>query len=198
MRIDLRKVPVSWASIEKNTDRHAKMGEMFKHLGIEQTHQINGAMTDPYTIGIADSHILGISGKLPILMMEDDCAVTGNWVPIIEVPDDADAVYLGTSWYGMIRKTSVFQGCVCSDYSKHYVKPYNMLGLHAVLYLTERYRDRVIDLLEEFKENPVGGCDEVIAMEMKKYNIYAERDPFFYQNDGHSEEETLRPISPLF
>ena len=199
MKIDLRESPTYWATIEKNTDRHQKMESMFERLGMRNTSQINGPLADPYTVGIAETHRQGISHFLPLLMLEDDCQETEAWAPTLEVPDECDAVYLGSSWFGMVRGASTFRGCISSSYDDTFIKPYNMLGIHAVLYLSERYRDKVVKLLTEFKENPgTAGCDECIAQIMKDYNILAVKKPMFYQNDGHSEEETLRPLEPYF
>jgi len=199
VEIDLRTISVHWATIEKNVDRHEKMQLMFELLKFTNTHQINGPLADPYTAGIAATHIDGISNDLPLLMMEDDAQETIHFKPILDVPDDCDALYLGTSWFGMVRGASQYQGCISSSYSEHYVKPYNMLGIHSVLYLSQKYRDHVVNLLTEFKDNPgSAGCDECIATHMKNYNVLAVKNPYFYQNDGHSNEETLRPLNPYF
>jgi hypothetical protein len=199
MNIDLRTIPVYWATIERNIDRHSKMSKMFNHLDLRQTTQINGPISNPYTIGIADTHISGISNDLPLLMLEDDCAVTSDWNPVLNVPENTDAVYLGSSWYGMVQGHSKFRGCISSEVDDYYLRPYNMLGMHSVLYLTKEYRDKVIELLEQFKLNPgSSGCDECIAMNMKNYNILALKKPFFYQDDGHSNQETITPLTPYF
>tara|TARA_Y100000310_G_scaffold170314_1_gene170460 strand:- start:3624 stop:4223 length:600 start_codon:yes stop_codon:yes gene_type:complete len=199
MKIDLRDVPVHWATIEKNKDRHEKMQSMFDRLNLKDTNQMNGPISDPYTIGIAETHLQGMSNELPVLVLEDDCQETEHWNPVLEVPDFCDAVYLGTSWFGMIQKRSQYRGCISSEYDDTFLRVYNMLGIHAVLYLSESYRDNVVNLLNEFKTNPgAAGCDECIAMSMKNYKILALRNPLFYQNDGHSEEETQRPLAPYF
>ena len=199
MKIDLREVPIYWATIEKNKERHGKMYRMFERLGFKEYHKLNGPIADPYTVGIAETHIRGLSNDLPLLMMEDDCMETEHFVPELEIPDDCDALYLGTSWFGMLRGVSTFRACISSDFSDVYVRPYNMLGVHAVLYLSEDYRDKAVNLLGSFKNNPGSfGCDECLAKDMVNNNILAVKKPFFYQNDGHSEEETLRPLNPYF
>ncbi len=199
MKIDLREVPVKWATIEKNVERHKKMESMYAMLGFKDTQKINGPIADPYTVGIAETHIQGVSHDLPLIMMEDDAQETVHWSPILEVPDDCDAVYLGTSWYGMVRGVSTYRGCISSVYDDVFLKPYNMLGIHSVLYISERYRDKVVELLTAFKQNPgTAGCDECISMNLKNYNILGLRTPYFYQQDGHSDEETIKPLEPYF
>ena len=198
MLIDLKTVPVYWNTIEKNIDRHKKMQVMFNNIGITNAVQLNGEIIKPYTIGIAKSHIKSLSGKTPILVLEDDCQTTEHYKTIVNVPDDADAVYLGTSHYGMIRGQTTGGGTISSIYNDEYLRVYNMLGIHAVLYLSEQYRLHVTNTLHAFIQNPVGGCDDPIAMTMKNYKVYAVRKPMFYQNDGHSEAATLTPLAPLF
>lgn len=198
MLINLTKIPVYWNTIEKNVDRHQKMQSMFNNIGISNAVQLNGEIVKPYTIGIAKSHIESLSAKIPVLVLEDDCQTTEHYNSILTVPDDADAVYLGTSHYGMIRGKTVGGGTISSIYDENYLRVYNMLGLHSVLYLSEKYRNHVVNTLNEFVQNPVGGCDDPIAMTMKKYNVYAVKNPMFYQNDGHSEAATITPLIPFF
>lgn len=199
MQLDIRLIPTNWATIEKNTDRHRKMGDMFRRLEMRNTVQMNGPISDPYTIGIAQTHIKGMMGLLPVLVLEDDCQVIAeNWRPIIEVPEGTDALYLGSSWFGMVRGRSQHRGCISSSFNEDYNRVYNMLGIHSIIYLTESYRDKVVELLTEFVNNPVGGCDECIASEMKNHLILAVKKPMFYQNDGHSEEETMKPLEAYF
>jgi hypothetical protein len=198
MIIDLTKIPIYWNTIEKNIDRHKKMQSMFKQMGVSNTTQLNGEIIKPYTIGIARSHIKSLSNSLPVLVLEDDCQLVKDFTSTIQVPDDADAVYLGTSLYGMIQGRTTFGGAISSIYNDDYLRVYNMLGIHAVLYLTESYRSHIINTLNNFTENPIGGCDDPIAMTMKNYKIYALRNPMFYQNDGHSENATKTPLNPLF
>lgn len=198
MIIDLRNYPVFYATIEKNTERHVKMDKMFNRLEYSNTKQINGPIANPYTIGIADTHIQALQNEGSIIVLEDDAQETSDYYHQIDIPDDLDALYLGTSHFGMLRGQSTPRGAVTSHFSETLIRPYNMLAIHAVLYLSQAYKDRVIKLLTKFKENPVGGCDEPIAMDMKNHKILAMRNPMFYQNDGHSEQTTTTILVPHF
>lgn len=199
MQLDIRALRTNWATIERNTERHKKMSDMFSRLDMFTTNKMNGPISDPYTIGIAQTHIMGMTGNLPVLVLEDDCQeIAIDWKPVIEVPEGTDALYLGSSWFGMLRGVSTHGACISSSFNEDYNQVYNMLGIHAVIYLTERYRDRVVEMLTEFTHNPIGGCDECIAMEMKKFQILAVKKPMFYQNDGHSDVETLKPLEAYF
>lgn len=199
MKLDLRILPTNWATIERNTERHIKMEDMFLRLDMNNTVKMNGPITNPYTIGIAQTHIIGMGTDLPVLVLEDDCQeIVEHWNPIVQVPEGTDALYLGSSWFGMLKGISTHGACISSSFDENYNQVYNMLGMHAVIYLTERYRDRVVELLTKFTANPVGGCDECVAMEMKKFKILAVKKPMFYQNDGHSDRETTKPLEAYF
>lgn len=171
---------------------------MFESIGFFNTTQVDGESVPSKwrSVAIAKSHIECLSHGIPVLVLEDDCKTTTKYRNEVKIPDGADAIYLGTSTYGILRGRADEKGCICSDYDEEYVRVYNMLGIHAVLYLTERYRQHVVDVLSW--RPPLAGCDIPIAMGMKNYNVYAVREPMFYQNDGHSESVTLAPLEPWF
>lgn len=159
---------------------------------------LNGEITTPYTVGVARNHIDAISrsfGARPVLVLEDDATPTSFYQNEVEIPDDADALYLGTSIFGRIRGETT-QTVIAANAGEH-LRIFNMLSLHAVIYLSSRYKALVTEILEKFIENPVGGCDDPIADAMWKSKVYAVKKPFFFQQDGHSEAATTILINPL-
>ena len=136
---------------------------------------------------------------MPCLLLEDDIKVlNGSSIDInqeFEVPDDADALYVAVSFYGRLEGMTIPYGVVATTTSNPAVNSvYNMLGMHAVVYLSERYRDHIKSLLSKHIEYPIGGVDDPIAEAMSEYNVYAVTDPIFYQADGHSERATMSRI----
>lgn len=183
---------------------------MFSTMGFSNVRKIVGETIIPYTIGIAKAHIEAIDylrymdtkNGTPILILEDDVAFNSNCTydpKNIVIPEDFPALYLGTSNFGRLRGGSHNNTAIVIG-DGNYVRPINMLGMHAVLYNNHHpnYYNRIIELLEVFIENPVGGIDDLIAENMIRYEILALRNPMFYQNDGHSEETTLKPLQPIF
>lgn len=197
-KISLLDNTAFWLTSNKTTERWAHMEKMLKTTGIKAS-KINGEVIIPYTIGIAKAHLEAVSSAYgPILVLEDDAELLETVYPTeFEVPNDCDALYLGTSTYGMIKGQTAGNSVLAAKYNDNLLRVFNMLGMHAILYLTEEYKMHTIDTLKEFIENPIGGCDDPIAKTMWRWNVYALSSPIFYQADGRSEEVTSRKINYL-
>ena len=115
---------------------------------------------------------------------------------VFNIPEGADALYLGTSIYGRLQKRTTPGGVLAAN-ANDYMRVFNMLGFHAIIYLTESYVDHVLSILQSFIDNPVGGCDDPVAESMWAYNIYSVKKPVFYQKDGRSDDATRLPINIL-
>ena len=101
MVIDITKIPVYWINSDSATDRAEKMKSIFSKLGFENTTRISATMHQNKVVGCAMSHhnaLLTIKDPLYILM-EDDIEVTEDFNKLIDIPDDFDAFYLGTSYW---------------------------------------------------------------------------------------------------
>ena len=208
MEIDIRKdVRVDWITIESATDRHNRMNKLFDTFGFRNTNQINGEIVDKENKEflevqqeknhkVADSHILSLQQPGQVLILEDDCWFTNGFDPIIEVPEDADAIYLGTSVYGMVGRTSTPNGTKIEPFNNKLDKPLNMLGIHAVLYLTEEYKKRTIENLLSARELNMY-CDEPVAIDMQNHNVYSCAFPMLYQADGHNDQVTTTPLRSI-
>jgi hypothetical protein len=61
-----------------------------------------------------------------------------------------------------------------------------MLSAHAILYISKRYKEKVINVMEEcFKTNIYN--DMAISKIQKNYNIYANKLPTFYQSNKFND-----------
>ena len=188
--IDITGIPVLWTTCDKSKDRHKPMQDMLKGLSIK-ADKISGPITTPYTIGVAQGYLEALSKyEPPFLILEDDATLTEtNPNTKFAITEKIDALYLGTSIYGRLQRMTRPGGVIAAD-DGNYMRVFNMLGFHAVLYLTENYVDHVKDTLKSFIENPVGGCDDPIAETMWRYNVYSVKKPIYYQKDG----EIIRSI----
>ena len=201
MKINLSKIPVMWTTCEKASfvERNADIQKMFITLGLS-AERINGPITTPYTIGTAQGYLQMLKKyPTPFFSFEDDARMCPNtpFTLELDLPDKADAVYFGTSIFGRIKKQSVPNGVICAEYSDQYLQTFNMLGFHSILYLNQDYVNACISYLEDWIKNPIGGCDDAIAEKMHKHKVYCVKKPWFFQNDGHSEQATLTPITPI-
>lgn len=210
MSISLLNIPTYWITCDKARDRWPRMEALFKHLNMSNTSKINGRITTPNTIGVAETHIEALKrGKelnSPFLILEDDVQLNPilPHIPEVIALPECDAFYLGTATYGRVRKRTYVEGTLVCDLGDYY-KPLNMLCIHAVVYNTHTYIDHVISCLENFIEllpslpNSPGppGCDNPIAESMWKFDIKCLKVPLFYQQDGHTDTHTTWPLSPI-
>ena len=195
MIINLTKIPSFWLTCDKTASRWPRMEEILKQLEIP-AQKVNGRLSNPYTLAVAESHLQCLkSTPGPVLIIEDDVEIMPGYRDIVEVPDDTAALYIGTSQYGINFRETRLGGVVCKEEGDH-LRIFNMLSMHAILYLSEDYKNHVIGLLESFK--PGLGVDQMIAEEMCNWKVLAVKSPMFYQNDGWSREATETPLHPIF
>ena len=116
--------------------------------------------------------------KLPFIFMEDDCSRTPWFRTKISYPPDADVVYLGNSEWSMIPGEQVgTHNTVSWTREGQCARVYNMLGMHGVLIISERWRDMLKSCCKM-------GIHQDIALTrfMKDFNVYALYKPIVYQD----------------
>ena len=204
MVIDIMKIPVLCITVETAKDRHKRIHDLFSRFNLTNTHMINGEILDKTGLSfievqtkksglVADAHIEALTKfKPPFLIIEDDVLDCRHQTKF-DIPDDADCLYLGSSVWGMQEGKSSQFGTKTAPYSEDYCTVRDMLGIHAVLYLTQSYIDATIDNLSTCK-NRNQYCDECIALDMENHKVYCVRQPVFYQHDGLNNQVTLFPL----
>lgn len=184
MKIDVREVKTFYINLDKDKDKRIKVEEEIKKFGIKDFTRTSGVdMPGNKESGCAASHynILSMSST-PTIILEDDCAIYKN-NPIIHVPDDADAVYLGLSRWGFkgnISKINNYSYRPSLKY-KDIFKIDGMLATHAILYLSEEYVNVSKKVAKHCADNSIHvdiGFTEI----HKEYNVYAVGRPLFYQS----------------
>jgi hypothetical protein len=75
-----------------------------------------------------------------------------------------------------------------------------MLTTHAILYVSDSYKQECIKLIEQ--DDGKNHCDVLMAGNMDKYKVYAFKFPMFYQdcydNNKDAYEKTVQPLWNLF
>jgi hypothetical protein len=196
MKIDLRKVPAVYMNLKQHTEKSEQMQNLLKECGFETIIRTEGAYK-PHNppAGCAGAHYNGLSEiDAPFILFEDDCLLH-NFKPVIEVPDDADAVYLGTSqWARYFSFSGPFVHYDIVD--DQIVRVYNMLGGHSILYLTKDYV-RMCQRISHHASEIIGYNQDPGFAEVQKYfNIYSVNDPFFKQN-GYNEAVTTCKVTDV-
>lgn len=202
-RYDLREIPFYYINLDDAVKRNENMKKILNELGIKNVRRISATRHNIGQAGTARSMLEAIETAInpvvsplgaPFVVLEDDIEVK-RWDPIIEVPENADALYLGISGWGRMNGHS--GPFVQSDsIGGGLVQVYNMLGGHAIMY----FRDRYIDLVRrvclhagyDIEDHPDIGFAEI----QRWHNVYAFDDPYFYQtSSGGNQRVTYIPLS---
>lgn len=182
MKIKLSSIKSIVISIPENPPIVDELGKLGYH---------DVSVFPAFTLGPAKPNNLSYSqysvirdneANLPLIIFEDD-AMPMNYADEIEIPDDADIVYLGiisgpNFLDPRIEAIDGFPGV----YRIHHV-----LGTQAVLYLSERVAKAAKRVFAKAFSGQwiTPHCDEAINFINNKFNIYA-IDPVFYQHNPNN------------
>lgn len=188
--LDLRKIPAIYINLQRDTEKNEYMHDMLTQLGFENIIRVEASeFPDRHLAGCSLSHFNSLNEvDVPFIIFEDDCRVK-NFTPIIEIPDNADAVYLGiSSWGRMNSHSGPFV-----QYEKvddNLLKVYNMLGAHAILYLSKEYASLCSKISIHYS-HIVDHQDIGFAEVQRYYNVYTFNDPLFYQTSSNGTDQKL-------
>lgn len=184
MKISLLDLPAYYINI--SDEKSIAMEHTLRSLGFKEIIRFPGVEESPKKNGIAKSHrnILSHLSKnnLPAIVFEDDVSVN-KFVNDINVPDNADALYLGNSCFGLYNGIGRRQIAI-KRFDQENFKIYNMLAAHAIVYLNKDYVDFLIKAID-FNISIQTNQDKARAETMKYWNVYARKEPMFYQNGSH-------------
>jgi len=196
MRIDLGSCKYYFLTCENEVRREHFLKE-FSGLDITEVNPV-------VNIGRNPSGITGFSRMLdlavfqmdrqqpfrPFILFEDDVKKYRDFPSHIDIPEDADFLYVGLSYYGMNDFShcyDVFYKNVDSDL----VRVLNMLSIHGLMICSIRGLIAFQKCLIEacYKEET---CDITVARILPYINAYALRVPLVYQfgEIGGQEEPT--------
>lgn len=201
MIIDITKVPTFYINLDDAEDKKRNTEKLLKKLKFENVERFPAVLDESKNIGCNISH-MNVLQKIvdeniyPSLVLEDDVGIK-SMRRQIEVPDDADAIYVGISKFGYLPQVNLSkswsrQVLRASDIDKEYHRTHNMLSSHAILRLNRDYDIACINQMQKVIDNPEKYVtnDVAVAMIHPKYNIYALNDPIFYQDDIRTEKFT--------
>ncbi len=184
MIINLLDVPVYYINLDDDEDKRKSTETLLKRMGFRNVHRISAIFhSKGRIIGCARSHYEILKeAKPPFIIIEDDCALNKEFVNEIEVPDDADALYLGISHWGRYLNHSG----PYVHYEKvddEIVRVYNMLATHAIMYLSETYVDICKRISYHYGYEVEGHLDIGFAEIHKFYKVYSYDEPLLRQYD---------------
>jgi hypothetical protein len=204
MKLDLRNIPIFWINSEFATDRREKMIQLFERCGFKKTHRIDAVIHENKVVGCALSHIKALCVEDPyFIVMEDDIQETSDLKMEIEIPEDFDAFYLGTSYWpneiNRARSSLLSNSTQKKKINEDIYQISHMTALHAVLYKNGDYNKAAAKNIYQYLFNPNGNlhCDVVTAELQSSYKVYAASRPFFYQEDKNNPDNKFWTLKPL-
>lgn len=185
MKINLLDIPVYYINMAKDTHKKEHIEEQLIKVGFKNINRID-AVEDKTNgrLGLSKSQLNALSQvPAPFIVLEDD-ADPNNFKHEVDIPDDADAVYLGNSQWGLQSSHAGFY----LKYKKvrgnsNLVRIYNMLSSHAILYLTNEYVEMCKRTTKYCAEVYAMPMDVPFAMIQRFFNVYAFNEPIFVQKD---------------
>jgi hypothetical protein len=203
MIIDLRKIQTVWINLDSATKNAELMQNRLREHRFEQTFRKSARQIpaphgtpDPikHYVGCAQSHIdilEDINYQCPLLILEDDAEFTENFHPMIEIPDNTDAVYLGTSAGNPHYLTK--------RVNKYFMRIGKVLATHAILYCNTEYKKAVTDIAKIFAYRLKIPFDNGCALIQERFNVLTPNKPFFVQaNERQSANQweviTSKPL----
>lgn len=198
MKLDYRNVPTYYLNLDDEPHRIKKTEDSLRSSGIVTFTRCSAIKSNVKKLGCSASHhkILGdFSIKTPFMICEDDLIYTGINKFVYDLPEDADALYLGpTQWSRYMDYIGPFLHYKLTD-SPDVVRIYNMLMAHAVIYISDDYRkhcERIARLSMEGKYH----IDQGFAEAQRIYNVYSVNHPVFSQS-GWNQRVTSSPVTEV-
>ena len=145
---------------------------MLDYFGFHYS-RVEGVQSMPHD-NVAEAHfnaIESLDGQG--IVLEDDC-IPYNYRSHIDIPDDADIVYLGIHGHKFGNLERVSPDMWRIGWS---------LSSHAILYLTEKGKGLAKEAISLEREGSGGGFDYQLANLLYKTNTYALHSPLWYQRD---------------
>lgn len=185
--IDLRNTTNLLVNLDKDTNRLASSTKVLGSLQIP-FDRFSAIKHERGIVGCGMSHQKLLSEIKPnTLILEDDIGATQAAVGILRnIPEEADAIYLGISNHGYINKSMGVAGTVlATQYTQDYKRVFNMCSTHAILYLTQRYIDAAHDIVTNCLKQGLP-FDLGLAAIHRHFTVLTPNDPFFYQVEQQS------------
>jgi hypothetical protein len=198
MKINIQNLPTYYINLDSQEERRQSIEYTLNRLNFTSVTRISGIETEDGKVGCARSQhkVLSDSSiQTPFLLMEDDCVFTGVKDFEYEIPDDADALFIGNSqWARYLNFSGPFLHYRKID--DKIVQVYNMLAAHAIIYLNDEFRQVCSRISKYCGYQLLDHMDNGYAEIQKYYNVYSLDEPIFKQS-GNNGGVTSSKISEI-
>lgn len=191
----------------KYKDRYDYMKNFLLSLGFFEVRHYKSRIDPNHTKELKRVTIEILKDNLnddPVLILEDDiklynrCGGCSLKMNNIDIPEDCDAYYLGYYDWGVYdyrykdKRYCKYQ-CIIVP-GKDYFRITNMMGGHAIIYVSKRFKERII---ADFGKDDPKPNDVLLAESLKDFNVYGAHCPLFYQsidfnNGNHNIEKATK------
>lgn len=175
-------------NLEHHVEKSKNMESVLSKMGFETIIRTEGVLDKENSVaGCSKAHHKALSTyQAPFILFEDDCVLfEENYQPIIELPDDADALYLGISSWGRMNGHDG-QYVQYDEFEEHpnLLRIYNMLGGHSVVYLNDFYKEMCAKVAYHAGYVIKNYQDIGFAEIQRFFNVYSLNNPLFYQTSN--------------
>jgi hypothetical protein len=197
MRLHLPDVTTVAITTPWQDHRRSRLSQSLRGLGFGNVQWLVGQRSDPYWLGHAVEMRRALASyACPLLVLEDDATLLpGNYRARVDCPDDADVLFLGGTLGaeryeardpGLVRVAGpgLPWPLVYAEVDAAHVRVFNMLGTHAVLFLSDPAREAFRESIPDPATRP---ADVWFAREMPRWNALLVKRPFWYQKDGKND-----------
>lgn len=198
MKVELTSCKYYFLTCNNEIRREHFLNE-FKGLDVTEVHPVTDIDRIP-------SGITGFSRMLdlasfqqsrdkpfqPFVLMEDDIKKYRDFPDFVDIPDDADILYIGLSSYGMSDYSHCYD-VFYKNVDSNIVRVFNMLSLHGLMICSIRGLLAFQKALFEayFKNEP---WDIAITRFQPYMNVYALRVPLVFQSSELGGQEVPTKI----
>jgi GR25 family glycosyltransferase involved in LPS biosynthesis len=182
VKLNLSDIPVYYINLDEHDEKRKKTETMLKQIGFKFVERFSAIKHEAgRIIGCARSHYEILNrAEVPFIILEDDCSLNKEVPQAIELPDNADALYLGISHWGRYLNHSgpyVHTTRINEDI----VRVHNMLATHAILYLSQEYANMCKRISYHFGYEVENHLDIGFAEVHRFFNVYSFDEPLFRQ-----------------
>lgn len=184
--IDLAECQILIVGLPQDPRRSGVVAGLCERLGLPY-QLIEGIKCSPGWIGCALSHLKALrswDGKRPLLILEDDVSVTDHFSQTIQIPADADALYLGTTAFGGIPQCN-WKGfhipIAAEEVEPGLARIFNLMATHAILHISADWIAAICEEILSSTLDKARPLDCGFAMLQGDFQVYSLIEPAFYQ-----------------
>lgn len=217
VKIKISDFPSFYINLDKDIEKRNSTEDLLNKLKFQNFSRIKGVeisipreaneiKTVGQIYGCLMSHKEALSKMdYNFIVFEDDIGEI-NFIDEIEIPDDADALYMGHMSWGLVDGIGQLNSVNYEEVDgfPNIYRVYNALGAHAILYISKDYTQDCLDslkknaasanLLDENLDISEISADVLYARHHPKYKVYALGTPAFCQL-GYYEDVTSNHIA---